>query len=119
VAEAPEPRPFSVWLSAIAEHAGVSEPTALQRFLQRAACHCTEENAEEWLKGTTVPGFDKARDIIRAFHTALPDIEVWEEYRLFVKGEPFLQGKRARPSYIDETLDQMLSQTGLPPGLPD
>ena len=117
--EAPEALPFSAFLSAIAAHAGVADPAALSAFLQRRACHCTEENAEEWLSGAGQPGFDKTRDIIRAFHTALPDIEVWEEYRLFVKGEPFLQGKRARASYIDETLDQMLSQTGLPPGLPD
>ncbi|MGI8425800.1 MAG: hypothetical protein ACR2FO_02800 [Actinomycetota bacterium] len=103
----------------MAQHAGVAEPAALQAFLQRSACHCTEENAEEWLNGTAVPGYDKKRDIIRAFHTALPDIEVWEEYRLFVKGEPFLQGRRARASFIDETLDQMLGQTGLPPGLQD
>jgi len=119
VAETPEPPPFSAWLSAMASHAGVAEPAALQAFLQGQACHCTEQNAEEWLKGTSVPGFDKTRDIIRAFHNSLPDIEVWEEYRLFVKGEPFLQGRRARPSYIDETLNQMLSQTELPPGLPD
>lgn len=111
-------RRFSVWLKVMAEHAGVAEPSQLHAFLLEHGCQCTREAAGEWLGGTD-PSYEKSRDIIRAFHSAFPELEVWEEYRRFVKGEPFMQGTGSRPSHIGETLEQILKDTGLPPGLPD
>jgi len=111
---------FHVWLKAIAGVAGADTPAKLERLLQNQACHCTTDNAEEWLSGTTQPSYEKERDIIKAFYAALPEVDVWEEYRLFVKGEPFFQGQRQRASQMDASLAQMLKESGgLPPGLLD
>lgn len=111
-------RRFSVWLKVMAEHADVTEASQLHAFLLEHGCQCTREAAGEWLSGTD-PSFEKSRDIIRAFHMAFPELEVWEEYRRFVKGEPYMQETGSRPSHIGETLEQILKDTGLPPGLLD
>lgn len=107
---------FTVWLKTMAEHARVADPASLHRFLMEHACHCTRESAAEWLSGRD-PSPEKSRDIIKAFHSAFPDLDVWEEYKRFVRGEPYMQGKRSRSSQIDQTLDEILQQSGLPPGL--
>jgi len=111
---------FHVWLRSIAVVAGADAPAKLERLLQEQGCHCTTENAEEWLSGKSQPSYEKKRDIIKAFYAALPEVDVWEEYRLFVRGEPFFQGQKQRPSQMDASLAQMLQESGgLPPGLLD
>lgn len=112
----PNPRSFSVWLKAMAEFAGVAEPSALHSFLMEHGCQCTKESVAAWLAGKE-PTFEKSRDIIKAFHLGFPDREVWAEYKRFVRGEPFMQAPAG--SGDKETLEQILHQTGLPPGLAD
>lgn len=109
-------RSFSVWLKAMAEYAGVADASSLHAFLLAQGCLCTRESTADWLSGKD-PSYEKSRDIIKAFHTAFPDLEVWQEYKRFVNGEPYLQSKGG--SGAGETLEQILKQSGLPPGLQD
>lgn len=108
--------PFSAWLKVMAKYAEVDEPSRLNVFLVQHGCQCTREGVAEWLSGSE-PSYEKSRDIIKAFHLAFPDLEVWEHYRRFVKGEPFMQNEEM--GSIQETLEQILQRSGLPPGLKD
>lgn len=113
----PDKRRFSSWLKVMAEYAGVTEPSRLHTFLLDHGCQCTQDSAADWLAGGD-PSFEKSRDIIKAFHLAFPDIEVWEQYKRFVRGEPYMQ-LEPESTKARETLEDILQRSGLPPGLTD
>ncbi|MGI8523900.1 MAG: hypothetical protein ACR2K3_11420 [Nocardioides sp.] len=108
--------PFKEWLEPMALRAGAETPEKLHTLLLANNCHCTMEAVSAWLVGVQ-PSFTKTRDIIKAFHKALPDVEVWEQYKLFTEGQPFLQPKSDRMNEIEADFEKMLKQTGLPPPL--
>ncbi|MGH2773327.1 MAG: hypothetical protein ACRDIU_09360 [Actinomycetota bacterium] len=114
----PKPK-FVEWLRAMADVANASSPAELQHLLLANNCHCTLEQATEWLQGTGEPTFDKTRDIIKAFYAALPGVEVWEEYRNFTLGKPFLQDVDKKSAALEEKLEDILRGSGLPPPLSD
>lgn len=108
---------FSTWLTAIAKEGGVDSAQELQDLLMQQDCHCTLEDAADWLQGVSEPSYEKTRDIIKALHNAFPEIEVWAEYRNFVEGRPFLEQQSGLAAEVEATLEAIVKQGGLPPPL--
>ena len=118
MADAAKPKPkFVEWLRRMADIANASSPAELQHLLLANNCHCTLEQTTQWLEGTSEPTFDKTRDIIKTFYAALPGVEVWEEYRNFTLGKPFLQNVNRKSAALQERLEDIIKASGLPPPL--
>lgn len=108
---------FSVWLTSITKAGGIDSAQELQKLLLQHDCHCTLEDAANWLQGAAEPSYEKTRDIIKSLYDALPQIEVWREYRRFVEGKPFLEEQTGLASEVTATLEAIAKQGGLPPPL--
>ncbi len=112
-------RTFSAWLKSIAARAGAGSPADLRSLLARHGCHCTAETVADWLDARSEPGLAKMREAIVALRKALPDIDVWEEYRQYLEGqEPPEAPQKAELEEAGRLLDELIEKDPrLPPRL--
>lgn len=98
--------PFSIWLKAVAAKTGATTALELRQVLVRHGCHAPEILLDEWLEGVSEPSLDKMRELITALNKALEDIDVWEEHRRYLRGEPYLlEPRREQPGQLPATLE--------------
>ncbi len=112
-------RGFPAWLTSIAGRAGATTPSELQRVLARHGCHCATGTLAAWLEARSEPGPAKMREVIVALNKALPDIDVWEEYRQHLQGQEVAEApQKAELEEAGRLLDEVIAQDPrLPPRL--
>lgn len=112
-------RRFSAWLKSIAGRAGAASPSELQRVLASHGCHCTTATVAAWLEARSEPGPAKMREAIVALNKALPDIDVWEEYRQYLQGREAPEApQKAELEEAGRLLDDVIAKDPrLPPRL--
>lgn len=110
-------RNFAAWLREIMPKLEVTDARGLRQALLDQGCPVSEVALSDWLEEVTEPSFDKMRAVLGSLNRALPDVDVWEAYDRFVRGEPERAQDPAPHQIGTPSLDELIRDPRLPPGL--